>query len=127
MAARPERHGSAAAAVADIPDGASILVAGFHAGVPWNLMRALHGQGASDLVMISTTVNRPLLGVDGRVTIADLVAAGRVRREASASRQESVRLVAPARSGSFVTAASRQDSAGRTSHGQSSSRPSPRK
>ena len=80
MPPRPERHGSAEAAVADIPDGASILVAGFHAGVPWNLMRALHGQGASDLVMISTTVNRPLLDVDGRVTIADLVAAGRVRR-----------------------------------------------
>ena len=80
MPPRPERHGSAEAAVADIPDGASILVAGFHAGVPWNLMRALHGQGAADLVMISTTVNRPLLDVDGRVTIADLAAAGRVRR-----------------------------------------------
>ena len=77
---RPQRYDSAAAAVADIPDGASIFVAGFHAGVPWNLMQALHAQGATDLVAISTTVNRPLLEVDGRVTIADLVLAGRVRR-----------------------------------------------
>ena len=77
---RPERHDSAAAAVADIPDGASILVAGFHAGAPWNLLYALHEQGATDLVAISTTVNRPLLDIDGRVTIADLVLAGRVRR-----------------------------------------------
>ena len=77
---RPTRYDSAAEAVADIPDGASILVAGFHAGVPWNLMQALHEQGATDLVMISTTVNRPLLDEDGRVTIADLVLAGRVRK-----------------------------------------------
>ena len=77
---RPQRYDSAAAAVADIPDGASIFVAGFHAGTPWNLMQALHAQGAKDLVAISTTVNRPLLEVDGRVTIADLVLAGRVRR-----------------------------------------------
>ncbi len=77
---RPERYDSAAAAVADIPDGSSILVAGFHAGVPWNLMMALWEQGATDLIMISTTVNRPLLDVDGRVTIADLVLAGRVRK-----------------------------------------------
>ena len=85
MPPRPERHGSAAAAVADIPDGASILVAGFHAGVPWNLMRALHGQGASDLVMISTTVNRPLLDVDGRVTIADLAERAREQQRAAAA------------------------------------------
>ena len=77
---RPERYDSAAAAVADIPDGSSILVAGFHAGVPWNLMHALWEQGATDLVMISTTVNRPLRDEDGRVTIADLVLAGRVRK-----------------------------------------------
>ena len=77
---RPERYDSAADAVADIPDGASILVAGFHAGVPWNLMQALWEQGATDLTAISTTVNRPLLDEDGRVTIADLVLAGRVRK-----------------------------------------------
>jgi 3-oxoacid CoA-transferase A subunit len=76
----PERYETAMAAVADIPDGASIFVAGFHAGVPWNLMQALHRQGAKGLVAISTSVNRPLLDVDGRVTIADLVLAGRVKR-----------------------------------------------
>ena len=77
---RPERYETAMAAVTDIPDGASIFVAGFHAGVPWNLMQALYVQGAKDLVAISTSVNRPLLDVDGRVTIADLVLAGRVQR-----------------------------------------------
>ncbi len=77
---RPERYDSAEAAVSDIHDGASILVGGFHAGAPWNLLAALYDQGAKDLTAISTTVNRPLRDVDGRVTIADLVLAGRVRK-----------------------------------------------
>lgn len=77
---RPTIYESMAEAVADIPDGASILVAGFHAGVPWNLMHALFEQGAKDLELIGTTVGRPFRDADGSVMIADFVIAGRARK-----------------------------------------------
>ena len=52
---------SAASAVADIPDGASIAVGGFGlAGIPWFLIEALLDQGASDLTIVSNNC-----GVDG--------------------------------------------------------------
>ena len=48
--------GSAAEAVADIPDGASLAVGGFGlAGIPWFLIEALLEQGASDLTIVSAT------------------------------------------------------------------------
>ncbi|MFC9790364.1 CoA transferase subunit A [Rhodococcus sp. NPDC127528] len=50
-----------AAAVADIPDGASIAVGGFGlAGIPWFLIDALLDQGAGDLTIVSNNC-----GVDG--------------------------------------------------------------
>jgi 3-oxoacid CoA-transferase subunit A len=53
--------GSAAEAVADIPDGASLAVGGFGlAGIPWILIDALLEQGASDLTIVSNNC-----GVDG--------------------------------------------------------------
>jgi 3-oxoacid CoA-transferase subunit A len=52
---------SAAEAVADIPDGASLAVGGFGlAGIPWFLIDALLEQGASDLTIVSNNC-----GVDG--------------------------------------------------------------
>ncbi|MGV9794554.1 MULTISPECIES: 3-oxoacid CoA-transferase subunit A [unclassified Gordonia (in: high G+C Gram-positive bacteria)] len=49
------------AAVADIPDGASIAVGGFGlAGIPWFLIEALLDQGAGDLTIVSNNC-----GVDG--------------------------------------------------------------
>ncbi len=52
---------SAAAAVADIPSGASLAVGGFGLnGIPHNLIQALLAQGASDLVTVSNNC-----GVDG--------------------------------------------------------------
>lgn len=52
---------SAAEAVADIPDGASLAVGGFGlSGIPWTLITALQQQGASDLTVVSNTC-----GVDG--------------------------------------------------------------
>lgn len=53
--------GSAAEAVADVPDGASLAVGGFGlAGIPWLLTEALLDQGASDLTIVSNNC-----GVDG--------------------------------------------------------------
>ncbi|MEX0429450.1 CoA transferase subunit A [Nocardioides sp. DS6] len=53
--------GSAAEAVADIPDGASLAVGGFGlAGIPWFLIDALVAQGAGDLKVVSNNC-----GVDG--------------------------------------------------------------
>ncbi len=53
--------GSAAEAVADIGDGSSIGVGGFGlSGIPWILIDALLGQGATDLTVVSNNC-----GVDG--------------------------------------------------------------
>jgi 3-oxoacid CoA-transferase subunit A len=52
---------SAADAVSDIPDGASLAVGGFGlAGIPWFLIDALLEQGAADLTIVSNNC-----GVDG--------------------------------------------------------------
>ncbi|GAA2424973.1 CoA transferase subunit A [Streptomyces glaucus] len=66
---------SAAEAVADIPDGASLAVGGFGlSGVPEVLIRALYEQGASGLEVVSNNC-----GVDGR-GLGVLLAAGRIAR-----------------------------------------------
>jgi 3-oxoacid CoA-transferase subunit A len=66
---------SAAEAVADIPDGASLAVGGFGmSGVPTVLIEALLEQGATDLETVSNN-----LGVDG-FGLGTLLAAGRIRR-----------------------------------------------
>jgi 3-oxoacid CoA-transferase subunit A len=66
---------SAEAAVALIPDGASILMGGFGlAGVPENLIRALHVRGTKDLTIISNNA-----GTDG-AGIGLLLKARQVRK-----------------------------------------------
>ncbi|GEL17147.1 CoA transferase subunit A [Pseudonocardia asaccharolytica] len=66
---------TAAKAVADIGDGASLAVGGFGmAGVPTALIAALLEQGATDLETVSNN-----LGVDG-FGLGTLLAAGRIRR-----------------------------------------------
>ncbi|GAA2571005.1 MULTISPECIES: CoA transferase subunit A [Streptomyces] len=66
---------SAAEAVADIPDGASLAVGGFGlSGVPEVLIRALYEQGAGGLRVVSNNC-----GVDGR-GLGVLLAAGRIAR-----------------------------------------------
>jgi 3-oxoacid CoA-transferase len=54
----------AAAAVADIPDGASIMVSGFGlCGIPENLLLALRSQGAKNLTMISNNAGTNDFGI----------------------------------------------------------------
>lgn len=66
---------SAAAAVADIADGASLAVGGFGlSGIPWVLIAALHEQGAGELTVVSNNC-----GVDG-AGLGVLLEAGRIRR-----------------------------------------------
>ena len=69
-------------AVRDIPDGATILIAGFGPGTPWNLMRALYFQGAKDLTLVCNS------GAGGSAATAheelkanlQFIEAGRVRK-----------------------------------------------
>lgn len=64
-------------AVADIPDGATIMFGDFGGlGAPQNLIAALYRRGAGDLTAISNEHG----GTDGRVDVGTLIEAGRIRR-----------------------------------------------
>ncbi|MGD9893807.1 MAG: CoA-transferase, partial [Dehalococcoidia bacterium] len=65
-------------AVAGIPDGATILVAGFGPGTPWNLLRALYEQGAKDLTLVcnSGSGGSAAMGRDDLVTHNTLIESG---------------------------------------------------
>lgn len=70
-----KRIGSAAQAVADIKDGATVMIGGFgEAGSPIELIHALIDQGATDLTVINNNTG------NGEVGLAALIAAGRVRK-----------------------------------------------
>ena len=66
------------AAVADIPDGSSILIAGFGPGTPWNLVRALYFQGATDLTFIANGTGGATQ--DGLISSGTIIEAGRVKK-----------------------------------------------
>ncbi|WP_044562240.1 3-oxoacid CoA-transferase subunit A [Azospirillum sp. B4] len=66
---------SALEALADVPDGATIMVGGFgNAGMPMELVDALIEQGAKDLTVVSNNAG------NGTTGLAALLAAGRVRK-----------------------------------------------
>jgi 3-oxoadipate CoA-transferase alpha subunit len=68
-------HPSAAACLAEVPDGATILVGGFGtAGMPNVLIDALIEQGAANLTVVSNNAG------NGTTGLAALLAAGRVRK-----------------------------------------------
>jgi 3-oxoacid CoA-transferase A subunit len=64
-------------AVADIPDGSTIMFPGFGGvGAPQNLIAALHRQGAKSLTGISNGHG----GIDGRVDVGTLIEAGQMKK-----------------------------------------------
>ena len=66
---------SAAAALADVPDGATVMIGGFGtAGQPMELIDALLEQGAKDLVIINNNAG------NGTTGLAALLGANRVRK-----------------------------------------------
>jgi 3-oxoadipate CoA-transferase alpha subunit len=66
---------SPAAAVADIPDGATVMIGGFgEAGSPIELIHALIDQGASGLTVVNNNTG------SGEVGLAALIKAGRVAK-----------------------------------------------
>ncbi|CAI8026193.1 3-oxoadipate CoA-transferase subunit A [Geodia barretti] len=65
------------AAVADVPDGATIMFGDFGGiGAPQNLIAALHRKGTRGLTGISNEHG----GTDGRVDVGTLIEAGRIRK-----------------------------------------------
>jgi 3-oxoadipate CoA-transferase, alpha subunit len=70
-----KQYSSAAEAVADIPDGATVMIGGFgEAGSPIELIHALIDQGARELTVISNNTG------SGRVGLAALIANRQVRK-----------------------------------------------
>lgn len=70
-----KKIGSAAAAVADIPDGATVMIGGFGvAGQPVELIDALLEHGAKDLVVVNNNAG------NGTTGLAALIGAGQVRK-----------------------------------------------
>ena len=66
---------SVAAALADVPDGATVLIGGFgNAGMPSALIDGLIEQGARDLVVVNNNAG------NGDTGLAALLKAGRVRK-----------------------------------------------
>jgi len=64
-----------AAALADVPDGATVMIGGFGtAGLPDELVSALIAQGAKDLTIVNNNAG------NGDAGLAALLAAGRVRK-----------------------------------------------
>lgn len=75
MTSLPDKTASIEAAIAAIPDDATIMVGGFGVpGTPFTLLRELLRQGQSGLTLIKNDANETGMGLD------HLIAAGRVRK-----------------------------------------------
>lgn len=82
--ARPIICRSMAEAVADIPDGIQLLIPGFGPGTPHNLLTALYHTSVTSIHVFVNGVGFPSGADDGRKSLGDLIAAGRVRKVTAA-------------------------------------------
>jgi 3-oxoacid CoA-transferase A subunit len=81
MQRRNKTVASFADAIADLKDGASILIGGFGPGTPHNLVNALFEQGARDLTLILNAAGTGGGGIRvGKVSVIDLLEQRRVRK-----------------------------------------------
>ena len=70
-----KQYPSVAAAVADIPDGATVMIGGFGAsGSPVELIHALIDHGATELTVVNNNTG------NGEVGLAALIGNGQVRK-----------------------------------------------
>src|SRR6266545_6859198 len=77
--ARPVIFETMAEAVADVPDGITLLVPGFGVGQPYNLLTALYHQGARELTVVQN--GQANLPNDERVkAVGNFVQDGRVHK-----------------------------------------------
>jgi len=77
--ARPTIHATMAEAVADIPDGITLLVPGFGVGTPLNLLTALYHQGAKGITVVQNGQGNP--STDERVrNTGNMIEDGRVKK-----------------------------------------------
>ena len=81
---RPIICSSMAEAVADIPDGIQLLIPGFGPGTPHNLITALFHATAKDIHVFANGVGFPSTATDGRKSMSDFIAAGRLRKVTAA-------------------------------------------
>jgi 3-oxoadipate CoA-transferase alpha subunit len=69
------------AAVADVPDGASIMLGGFGPGTPLNLIKAIYNQGAKELHLIANAAGTGSTAARADlIQASDLIANKRVRK-----------------------------------------------
>ncbi|MCC7346012.1 MAG: 3-oxoacid CoA-transferase subunit A [Variibacter sp.] len=81
MNGRSKVFASFADAVRDIPDGATIAVAGFSGvGMPFNLVKALREQGAKNLTVVANSTGGAGAGANRYPDVGMLVENGQVRK-----------------------------------------------
>lgn len=71
---------SMAEAVAGIPDNITLLIAGFGAGSPSNLLTAAYEQGVTGLTTVSNGAGGGPTASDGRKALGDFIEAGKVKK-----------------------------------------------
>ncbi len=76
---RPQILSTIEEAVADLSDGISVMIGGFGAGAPLNLLNALWHRQLTDLTLIANSVGFPSPNPDLKA-IADLIVDGQVRK-----------------------------------------------
>ena len=78
---QPALCASMTEAVANIPDGITLLIPGFGAGSPINLLTALYEQGAKGLITVSNGAGGGgPSATDGRKSLGDFIEARRVKK-----------------------------------------------